>query len=125
MCRCCIFLSKWSFQHYNFHQCHLFHDHHHDYDFEHAYDLTSRDGQKGGGGTVDSPTVVHQEGVNIRWNGCCLMRGLVGQDKSYFMLARARWRILARACAPALARACSRLRARARLRLRSRAPAGT
>ena len=38
-----------------------------------------------GGGTVDSPTGVHQEGVNARWNGCCLMRGLVGQDKSYFM----------------------------------------
>ena len=55
---------------------------------------------------------VHQEGVYTRWNGYCLMRGLVGQDKSYFMLARARRRILARACAPALARACSRLRVR-------------
>ena len=40
------------------------------------------------------------------------MRGLVGQDKSYFMLARARGRILARARARlrlrALARACAR-----------------
>ena len=40
------------------------------------------------------------------------MRGLVGQDKNYFVLARERGRILARSCAPALARACSRLRAR-------------
>ena len=44
----------------------------------------SRDGQKGGG-IVDSPTGVHQDGVNTRWNGCVLVRGLVGQDKSYFM----------------------------------------
>ena len=62
--------------------------------------------------TVHWPTGVHQEGVYTRWNGYCLMRGLVGQDKSYFMLARARGRILARARARALARACSRLRAR-------------
>ena len=38
--------------------------------------------------------------------------GFGGSMKNYFMLARARGRILARACAPALARACSRLRAR-------------
>ena len=62
--------------------------------------------------TVHWPTGVHQEGVYTRWNGYCLMRGLVGQDKSYFMLARARRRILARARARlrlrALARACAR-----------------
>ena len=62
--------------------------------------------------TVHWPTGVHQEGVYTRWNGYCLMRGLVGQDKSYFMLARARGRILARARARlrlrALARACAR-----------------
>ena len=62
--------------------------------------------------TVHWPTGVHQEGVYTRWKGYCLMRGLVGQDKSYFMLARARRRILARARARALARDCSRLRGR-------------
>ena len=74
--------------------------------------LTSRVGQKGGRDTVHWPTGVHQDGAYTRWNGYCLMRGLVGQDKSYFMLARARGRILARARARlrlrALARACAR-----------------
>ena len=51
-------------------------------------------------------------GIMLGPNGCVLVRGLVGQDKSYFMLARARRRILARARARALARAWSRLRAR-------------
>ena len=63
--------------------------------------------------TVHWPTGVHQEGVYTRWNGYCLMRGLVGQDKSYFMLARARRRILARARARARARALARACARA------------
>ncbi|MDA8584250.1 hypothetical protein N9L68_08435, partial [bacterium] len=62
---------------------------------------------------------VHQEGIYARRigfmlvpNRCDLVRVLVGQDKSYVMLARARRRILARARARALARAWSRLRAR-------------
>ena len=37
-----------------------------------------------GGGAVDWPTGVHQEGVYTRWNGCHLVRGLVGQDKKLF-----------------------------------------
>ena len=68
----------------------------------------------------------HQEGVYARWIGfmlvpkrCDLVRGLVGQDKSYVMLARARRRILARARARLVALAL------ARLRLRSRTPART
>ena len=66
---------------------------------------------------------VHQEGIYARWigfmlvpNRCDLVRGLVGQDKSYFMLARARRRILARA------RARARLRAPARACARAFAP---
>ena len=63
--------------------------------------------------TVHWPTGVHQEGVYTRWNGYCLMRGLVGQDKRLFhACARKGAHTCARACAPALARACSRLRAR-------------
>ena len=63
--------------------------------------------------TVHWPTGVHQEGVYTRWNGYCLMRGLVGQDKRLFhACAREGAHTCARACAPALARACSRLRAR-------------
>ena len=75
--------------------------------------LTSRVSQKGGGDTVHWPTGVHQEGGYTRWNGYCLMRGLVGQDKRLFhACAREGAHTCARACAPALARACSRLRAR-------------
>ena len=61
--------------------------------------------------TVHWPTREHLDGGYTTWNGYCLMRGLVGQDKSYVILARARGAYLrarARLRLSALARACAR-----------------
>ena len=40
------------------------------------------------GGVRQEGVYTRQEGVYTRWNGCVLVRGLVGQDQSYFMWFR-------------------------------------